>query len=125
MRPVKDSRSSDSRVESVMAMRSIIDNRVGAERRIESRMCVPTLDLASKEIALSALSRLLRSLRRKVRFEDCGGTEEKEFEIGMREACRICDVVVQSARLRSAFGERLRRPSCTSVHAGPGMMSMA
>lgn len=105
-------------------MRSIIDNRVGAERRIESRICVPTLDWARMETALLTLKRLLSNLRRKVRFDDCGGVEENEFEIGVKEAWRMCDVLVHIASVRRVSGERFSRPSWIRVHAGPGIMSM-
>lgn len=111
IRPVKDSRSSDSSVFRAKAIRSIKERRVGAERRMESRMCVPTGDWVSMGMASGAARRLLRSLRRKVRFDDCGVDEEKEFEMGFNETCRMCDVLVHSARESKDFGESDRRPS--------------
>ena len=124
MRPVYESRSSDSRAESWIAMRSMRERRVGAERRMESRMWVPTGDWVRIEIASAAVRRLLRSLRRNVRFEGCGGDEEKEFDIGFRETWMMCDVLVQSASVSRVFEGSARSPSWISEFA-PGMRSIA
>ena len=76
-------------------------------------------------MALSAMRRLFSSLRRKVRFDDCGVAEENEFAMGFREACKMCDVLVQSASVRRLLGGRLRSPSWIKEHAGPGIDSIA